>query len=149
MTTEAQRRHAIDLMDLAAAAGERLKFHGYTLWKCEDQQGAWDVTNPYGVDNCARLKTVDEFEWFLAQLRAGAAIGPTPPGCDDADLVELSLADRALFDDMATLAPTEAAKAFYATLKTRVGSVGYDSTRRLVRRNADGSDECISDANET
>lgn len=135
-------------MDRASAAGERFVFHGYTLWRCENQQGAWDVTNPYGVDNCARLKTVAEFEWFLEQLRAGAAIGPTPPGCEDADLADLSVADRALFDDMEDLVPTEAAKAFYAALKTRVGSVGYDSSGRLVRRKADGSDECLSGANE-
>lgn len=73
------------LMDQAAASGDRLEFHGYTLWKCEHSEGAWDVTNAYGIDNCARLDTLGGFEWFLDQLRAGADIGPTPPCSDNSD----------------------------------------------------------------
>ena len=75
---------------------------------------------------------------------------PLPPSDQvDTNLAQLSADDCALFDDMAALAPTEAAKAFYATLKTRVGSVGNDSTGRLVRRKADGTDEFLSGPNET
>ena len=74
---------------------------------------------------------------------------PLPPSDQvDTNLAQLSADDRALFDDMAALAPTEAAEAFYAALKTRVGSVGYDSTGRLVRRKADGTDEFLSGPNE-
>ncbi|WP_404667230.1 hypothetical protein [Roseateles asaccharophilus] len=89
---------AEELMKRVRAAEEAAKtadkgwfkfgFHGYTLWTSEFEDGAWDVTNPYGIDYCACLATVEDFESFLDCIRRGKEIGPTPPGgdVDDDDL---------------------------------------------------------------
>lgn len=86
---------AEDLMSRVRAAEEAAKagdkdrlsfgFHGYTLWTSEFEHGAFDVTNAYGIDDCACLATVADFEWFLDCIRKGKEIGPTPPGGDLSD----------------------------------------------------------------
>lgn len=54
---------------------------------------------------------------------------------------ELRIYDDALIDSFAT--PSPQALAFFAERKNKPGSVGYDGQGRLVRTQADGTDEVI------
>lgn len=94
------------------------------------------------VEHWARLgRALEAAPGFTMDRVKAALAGQFDPGELSAD--EWKLYDDLVMDDMAELAPTAASKAFYAGLKTRVGSVGYDNDGRLVRRREDGTDEVI------
>lgn len=94
------------------------------------------------VEHWARLgRAIEASPGFTLERIKAALVGDLDPGELSAD--EWALYDDLLMDDMAELAPTEASKAFYERLAARVGSVGYDSEGRLLRRGEHGVDEIL------
>lgn len=62
------------LYAMVDAAGAYCEFHGYTFWRNEGQP-SWSLTNPLGFDDVMQLRSLDDFERFLIQLRSGHVIG--------------------------------------------------------------------------
>lgn len=72
------------LREQIEAEGEGAQWEGLTFWKAEDDDGYWSVTNAYGIDNVAWVRTTKDFQRLINQLRANDGdIGPTPPMCED------------------------------------------------------------------
>jgi hypothetical protein len=94
------------------------------------------------VEHWARLgRAIEAAPGFTLTRVKAALAGELDPGELSED--EWALYDDLAMDDMAELSPTPASTDFYARLKNRVGSVGYDAEGRLVKRKADGTDEVL------
>lgn len=64
------------LKALVEAQGKRAEWEELTFWKEEDH---WSVTNAYGIDNVATLRTAEDFQRLINCLISNdGEIGPTP-----------------------------------------------------------------------